>query len=88
MHIRQLLTGAIVMGCLAAMTFFLRFWRSTGDRLFLLFGIAFGMMGLQQLLLATQDTASESYPLLFVIRLAAFTIILIAIVDKNVRAKR
>jgi uncharacterized membrane protein len=88
MHIRQLLTGAIVFGFLVGALFFMRFWRSTGDRLFMLFGIAFAMLGLQQLLIAMQDVDSESYPLLFVIRLAAFALILIAIADKNLRAKR
>ena len=88
MHIRQLLTGAIVFGFLVGALFFMRFWRSTGDRLFMLFGIAFAMLGLQQLLIAMQDVDSESYPLLFVIRLAAFALILIAIAEKNLRAKR
>jgi uncharacterized membrane protein YqgA involved in biofilm formation len=88
MHIFKLFTGAIVFGFLIGGTFFFRFWKSTNDRLFLLFGIAFAMLGVQQLLLATQDSSSESYPLLFTIRLAAFALILIAIADKNIRAKR
>jgi hypothetical protein len=84
----QLLTGIIILGYAAGGTFFLRFWRETRDRLFVLFAIAFFILGLQRLLMGVLDPTNESLPLLFVIRLLAFILILIAIVDKNVRAKR
>ena len=35
------LAGAITLGYLAASLFFIRFWRNTGDRLFIAFGVAF-----------------------------------------------
>ena len=85
---RQLLTGIIIMGFATGGLFFLRFWRETRDRLFLLFAIAFLVLAAQQLLLGVMDVESESYKVLFGIRLLAFILILVAIADKNVRAKR
>lgn len=73
----------MIAGYLTAGLFFLRFWKSTRDRLFLLFASAFGVLGLQRLIqsLATAPTEDGAY--LYVLRLAAFIIIIIAIIDKN-----
>jgi hypothetical protein len=84
----QLLTGMIVMGYGAGSLFFFRFWKGTRDRLFLLFGLSFLILAVQRILLAVNDVVSESIPILFLIRLLAFVLILVAILDKNVRAKK
>ena len=42
------LSGAITMGFLMAALFFLSFWRSTRDSLFLAFAIAFALLGIGQ----------------------------------------
>ena len=39
--LNQLVTGAIVMGYAVAGLFFIRFWRQTRDRLFLIFAVSF-----------------------------------------------
>ena len=85
---RLLLTGIIIMGFAAGGMFFLRFWRETRDRLFVLFAIAFFILAIQQLLIGVMDLETESYTVLFGIRLLAFILILAAIADKNFRAKR
>lgn len=83
-----MLIGIIAMGCAIGALFFFRFWRESRDRLFLIFGIAFSTLGIQQLLYGLTNEASESPALLYLIRLIAFILILIAILDKNLKARR
>jgi hypothetical protein len=82
-----MLLGALALGCAMAGLFFFRFWRATSDRLFGFFGAAFWLLGLHWLLLGLTDPTYEYRPALYLVRLAAFVTVLIAIVDKN-RAKR
>ena len=63
--------------------FFVRFWRDTGDRLFGFFGAAFWLLAISWVLLAIYDPTAESRPYIFAIRLLAFLLIIIAILDKN-----
>jgi hypothetical protein len=75
--------GAIAMASVVASLFFLRFWRDTGDRLFLIFSIAFLLLGITRVALTVADTPHESRLSIYLIRLLAFGLIAIAIVDKN-----
>ena len=78
--------GCLVMATVIAGLFFLRFWRRTRDRLFALFAIAFWMMGLNWLLLAFTNPAAETQrAAVYLVRLLAFILILMAIIDKNRR---
>lgn len=80
----NLMFGAIAMSCFVATVFFLKFWRKTRDRLFLMFSLAFLAMGCERIVLAsTGKVAEDQVAYLYLIRLAAFALILIAIVDKN-----
>jgi hypothetical protein len=72
----------LVMSAAVAGTFFLRFWRRTRDRLFAIFAAAFWLMGLNWLLLAIY-AGDEINSAVYGIRLLAFVLILIGIVDKN-----
>lgn len=83
----QILTGIYVMGYTVAGLFFLRFWRVTHDRLFLLFAIAFWVFGFQRLLLGTTGD-NEDVLVLYGIRLLGFVLIIWAIIDKNLQARR
>lgn len=76
-------SGALVMGYWVAGLFFLRFWRQSRDRLFAIFGAAFWVLGLQRLALASSAHWSPDTTWLYVVRLAAFLLILWAIADKN-----
>jgi hypothetical protein len=78
-----LLSGATVMACFVSGLFFLRFWRNTRDRLFLLFAIAFWTLAGHWAALALTSPDFEFRPLLYGVRLAAFVMILLAIADKN-----
>jgi len=75
--------GAITMGFLVAALFFLRFWRTTRDGLFLAFAFAFFLLGAGQALLTFTDMGDEDRSWLFLVRLAAFLCILLAIWRKN-----
>ena len=81
--INQLVTGAIVMGYAVTGLFFLRFWRQTRDRLFLIFAMSFWLQGLQRLALAVTSPLFETDTGFYLVRLFAFLLILGAIVDKN-----
>jgi hypothetical protein len=80
------LSGAIVMGFLVAGLFFLRFWKRTSDGLFAAFALAFWLLGLTQALLAFSSVPLEERSWLYLLRLAAFVLILLAIWRKNARS--
>jgi hypothetical protein len=81
--IELLVSGAIVMGYAVVGLFFLRFWRETRDRLFLIFAGAFWILGAQRLALVLSRGMVEDDTGLYLVRLFAFLLILGAIVDKN-----
>lgn len=80
-------TGANCALSAVAGLFFFRFWRQTDDRLFAAFGTAFWLLGVHWLALALTSPDQEFRPLLYLLRLLAFTLIIAAIVEKN-RSKR
>ncbi len=77
------LSGVIFAGSLTAALFFLRFWRQSGDRLFAMFALAFGLLACSRLLLAILDESNEARTWVYLLRLATFLLIIIAVVDKN-----
>lgn len=82
------LAGAVSAGFLVAGLFFLRFWRKSHDGLFAAFAIAFWLLGLNQALLTFSSVPVEERTWLFLLRLAAFVLILVAIWRKNAGAAR
>ena len=85
--INQFLLGAIVLACVVAGMFFLRFYRRTRERLFLYFGIAFWTLGVNWLALAFINR-DEVRTVLYFVRLLAFLLILYAIIEKNRAGRR
>ena len=77
------LLGLIVMSELVAAAFFFRFWRQTRDRLFLAFGAAFLIEGINRASVLCLDDPASGNPLIYVIRLLSYLLILAAIADKN-----
>lgn len=80
-------SGATTMGFFAAALFFLRFWRNTEEELFLHFSLAFALLGIGHLLLAIGGLPEEERSWLYLIRLAAYLLILFAILRKNFPAR-
>lgn len=83
MTVFDFLSGAIAFGFILSAIFFLRFWKQTGDSLFLGFATAFALLGVGQAVQALADMPQEERGYIFLIRLFAFSIILIAILRKN-----
>lgn len=80
------MSGAITAGFTVAGFFFLRFWKRTREGLFLAFAAAFWLLGLTQALLTFTDIPVEERSWLFLLRLAAFLLILVSIWRKNLKA--
>ena len=80
------LQGVAAMGCLVAVMFFYRYWKTTQDRFFLFFVAAFGAFALNWAGLAFVQPSKESTHWFYVLRIVAFVLIIAAIVDKNRRA--
>jgi uncharacterized membrane protein YqgA involved in biofilm formation len=78
------LSGLITMGFVIAALFFFRFWKRTHDALFLAFGLAFLLLALNQALIGLSDVTGEERSFLYIPRLAAFALLIAAIVGKNI----
>lgn len=74
------LHGAITLASLAISLFFLRFWRSTRERLFLLFSAAFWLLALHWMLASLWPSLTGPA---HVLRFIAFALIALAVLDKN-----
>ncbi|WP_246166353.1 DUF5985 family protein [Sphingomonas sinipercae] len=83
----QFLAGAAAFGFLMCGLLFLRFWRRTGDSLFVAFALAFALLGTGQTIQALANLPTEERGAIYLFRLLAFLLILFAIFRKN-RASR
>jgi hypothetical protein len=81
--LESFLSGAICMGFLVISLFFVRFWKTTRDRLFLFFSMAFGLLLAERIARATLHLDTEWIPAVYMFRLVAFGLILFAVFDKN-----
>ena len=77
------LNGANMVASAVASLFFFRFWRQTADSLFASFALAFALLALNWAALAVVPPEYEFRPLVYLLRLAAFALIIAAIVEKN-----
>ena len=75
--------GLLVMGYAVAALYFGRFYRVSRDRLFLFFAAGFALLAVQRLSLAAAAALPMPEIAYYVLRLAAFVVILIGILDKN-----
>jgi Family of unknown function (DUF5985) len=82
-NVSSVLMGAVAMASFVAMLFFLRFWRRTGDSLFLLFALAFGVDAILRFALGFGSVSVESEPTFYIGRIITFGLIVVAIVNKN-----
>ncbi len=85
--LRPFLSGMITMGFLVAALFFARFWARRRDLLFLAFCAAFLLLALNQALLTLSGVPSEERSWIYLLRLAAFIFIALAVVLKNTRRR-
>jgi hypothetical protein len=79
----SLLSGAVAMASFAATLFFLKFWRQTLDKFFLLFALAFALDAATRVVLGLTSISAEIEPIFYFVRLLTFALIIAAIVVKN-----
>jgi hypothetical protein len=79
----SVLNGATAMACLGIGLFFVRFWRESGDRLFICLAAAFVIFAINYAALGALPMADERREYVFVLRLVAFVAILIGIALKD-----
>lgn len=82
------LDGATMLASLGVALFFLKYWRSTGDRLFAVFAAAFAVFAMNRVLLVALDETSEYRTWVYLLRAATFVLIALAILDKNYGPRR
>ena len=79
----QFLSGAVVMGFGVAGLLFLSYWRRTGQKLFLTFAASFFLLVINYTWLAVTQIPEEERSPLFLVRLLAFGLIIVAIYQSN-----
>jgi hypothetical protein len=83
----QFVRGVIVLGCLVIGLFFLRFFRRSGDRLFLYFAVSFVLLAAERFLLALLHEfgppSRAQLDVSYWVRAFAYLVIVVGIVDKN-----
>lgn len=86
------LLGALngLLACAAAISalLFFKSYATTRDRLFAQFGAAFVLLAVERLLIPLSVFGAEHQWWIYGVRLIAFAIIILAIVDKNLAAAR
>lgn len=81
------LNGAVIMGYAVASLFFLKFWRRTGDALFLAFCASFLLLAAVPLITVWLQIPREEQSAVYLLRAAAFMIIIVAIVINSRRSR-
>ncbi len=87
MTLYDFLSGAVALGFAVCALFLLRFWKRTREELFLAFAFAFLLLGLGQTILSLANIPTQDRGSVYLLRLAAFLLILLAIYRKNRRSR-
>ncbi|MBA4327072.1 MAG: hypothetical protein C0428_02475 [Polaromonas sp.] len=77
------LSGAVALASLAVGLFFFRFWWKTRDRFFLYFAVSFWLEAVNRSYLVLGGEMREDFPVYYGIRLISYSLILLAIWEKN-----
>lgn len=81
------LGGGTMVALVGVAIFFLRYWRRTADRLFAFFSAAFLLLAIGQTVVLYLGTEGDKLPYAYWLRLAAFILIIIGVLEKNLPAK-
>lgn len=91
MSAAEFLSGICMATFAASGVFFLKFWRAARDHFYLHFCVACWLLAFERIVLSLIDTAhepirsslTEANSWVYLFRLAAFLVILIAVINKN-----
>jgi len=75
--------GVITMGYIVAGLFFAKFWHRSRDPLFAIFAVAFWLLASNQAIVIVLNVPREEQSWAYLLRLAGFILIIVAIVYKN-----
>lgn len=81
--INGFLLGVVALSFLAIGVFFLRFWKSTRDFLFLAFAASFLIEGLNRCSFLLLDKPNEGAASIYIVRVLSYALILAGILHKN-----
>ena len=81
-------SGFIAAGYFVATLFFLKFWRRTGQGLFLWFALAFAVLGSQPAIVGALSLGNDQESELFLLRLAGFLLIIVGVIVANVSSSK
>jgi hypothetical protein len=84
-HPLDVIWGMTAMASLGVAVVFARFWKTTRDRFFALFALAFTALAGNWLGLALAEPREEGTHLFYLFRLVGFVLIIVAVIDKNRR---
>jgi hypothetical protein len=79
----DVISGAVAMASAVAALFFLKYWRQTRDRFFIMFALAFAIDSAGRFVLAMIGAAEDFEPYAYLTRLLTFALIIAAVIDKN-----
>ena len=79
--------GGTMVALIGCAVFFFRFWRQTKDRLFAYFTVSFLVMAVSHALVVFLGSLGESLPHAYLVRLLAFLLIAVGIIEKNLPKK-
>ena len=83
MTLYNFLAGATSLAFLVCALFFLRAWVRSRESLFPPFALAFALLGIVHAIVALGNIPTEERGYIYLVRLAAFLLILTAILRKN-----
>lgn len=87
-EIVKFLSGMVAMGELICAAFFLRSWRRSKDGLFLAFAAAFVLLAASQVLTSVFGLPMEEDSWVYLLRFAAFALIILTVLGKNFGAAK
>ena len=80
-------SGALCAGFAVVALFFLRFFARTRDPFFAAFAVAFALMAANQAVAGVFHATAAEDPRAYLLRLAAFVVIILAVLAKNAPGK-
>ena len=84
----ELMRGGAIIALIGIAIFFHRFARESGDRFFAFFAIAFFLLGISPIVTILLRQSGINSPAGYCLRLVAFALIIVAIVEKNLPKNR
>ena len=83
--LQNFMSGALMLAFVAIGLFFAAFWKRTADRLFGFFAGAFFLLAVERIVLVIVSPDHDAHYMAYLVRLAAFIMLAIAIWDRNRR---